>query len=63
MLGKDGDLQPVLIAGGSFETLAQWNATRLNKSASVLEQDASSPSSAVSSALSTPIDSATPNDG
>lgn len=61
MLGKDSDLQPILIAGGSFKTLAQWNATRLNKSA-ISDQDNSSPGSAVSSALSTPIDSATPYD-
>lgn len=61
MLGKDSDLQPILIAGGSFETLAQWNAMRLGKSA-VPEQDTLSHSS-ISSALSTPIDSATPNEG
>lgn len=60
MLGKDGDLQPVIIAGGSFESLSQWNATRM-RSAKVVERDTSPPTSAISSALSTPIDSATPN--
>lgn len=62
MLGKDSDLQPVTIAGGSFETLAQWNAMRLRKSAGQ-EGDTSSPSSAISSVLSTPVDSGTPNEG
>lgn len=61
MLGKDSDLQPVTIAGGSFETLSQWNAMRLKKSAGP-DRD-TSPSSAMSSALSTPVDSGTPNEG
>lgn len=62
MLGKDSDLQPVTIAGGSYETLAQWNAMRLRKSADA-DRDASPPSSAISSILSTPIDGGTPNEG
>lgn len=62
MLGKDSDIQPVTIAGGSFETLAQWNAMRLRKTAEA-DRDVSSPSSAISSVLSTPVDSGTPNEG
>lgn len=62
MLGKDSDIQPVTIAGGSFETLAQWNAMRLRKTADA-DRDVSSPSSAISSALSTPVDGGTPNEG
>lgn len=62
MLGKDSDIQPVTIAGGSFETLAQWNAMRLRKTAEA-DRDVSSPSSAISSVLSTPVDGGTPNEG
>lgn len=61
MLGKDSDLQPVTIAGGSYETLAQWNAMRFRKSADA-DRDAS-PSSAISSILSTSVDGGTPTEG
>lgn len=58
MLGKDADLQPVSIAGGSIETLSQWNAARLN--GGYLTRSTSPPGSAISSALSTPVDNPTP---
>ncbi|KAK6372962.1 hypothetical protein LTR64_004881 [Lithohypha guttulata] len=58
MLGRDADLQPVSIAGGPIGSLSQWNAARMQAAASA--HGAQSVSSAVSSALSTPIDSATP---
>lgn len=59
MLGKDSDLQPVTIAGGSYNSLSQWRASR-HRAVEQSTQNASTPSSTISSALSTPIDSATP---
>lgn len=58
LLGKDADLQPISIAGGPVESLSQWNAARLN--GGHLARTAASPGSPISSALSTPVDHATP---
>jgi len=60
MLGKDSDLQPVTISGGTFESLSQWNTRRLKATAF---ERTTSDSSAISSALSTPNDTATPEQG
>lgn len=60
VLGKDSELQPVAIAGGSVDNLSQWSARRSRAAAA---EKATSESSAMSSALSTPIDTATPEQG
>lgn len=60
MLGKDSDLQPVAIAGGTVDSLSQWNARRLRAADA---ERTTSASSAISSALSTPIDTETPEQG
>lgn len=60
-LGKDGDLHPISIAGGSLDSLAAWTAHKLG--AADAQRKASRSTSAISSALSTPIDAATPDEG
>ena len=55
-LGKDHDMTPITITGGSLNSVSAWNASRLQS----IQRDVSPLRSTSSSPLSTPMDATTP---